>query len=274
MQDVDPLSAEPTVRAILDTLHRALPRVALAVGIVLAGWLVARLMRALVRHVLLRWRDRQAARGQTPRWAHMVEQGRPGQIVGGTVYWTIMLVTVMTATEVLGLRVISAWLASVAGYIPRLAAAAVVIFAASIAGRLLGRGVVRAAALAGSPHAARLGALVRTALLAAAVLMGLQQLGIDVSLITTTFLIGLAAMVAGTALAFGLGARPFVSQILAMHYVNRNFRVGERIRIDDIEGRIIRFTPTSIILDTESGEASVPALDITTRPSFRLPREA
>jgi RNase P/RNase MRP subunit p29 len=99
-------------------------------------------------------------------------------------------------------------------------------------------------------------------MLAAAVLMGLQQIGIDVSLITTTVLIVLSALVAGTALAFGLGAQSFVAQILAMHYVQKSFRIGERLRIEGIEGRIIRFTATAVILDTEAGEASVPALDL------------
>lgn len=272
---IDPLSAQPTTRAIVETFRWVMPRVLLAAAVVVAGWIVARALRAMARRLLGRWRARQPVPPVGAGWVGIVDEGRPGQLIGGTVYWIVMLAAIMTATEVLGLRVITTWLASAASYIPRVLAAAALVIAASVGGKLLGRAVVRAAAMAGAPYASRLGNLAQAALIAAAVLMGLQQIGVDVSLITTTVLIVLGALVAGTALAFGLGARPFVAQILAMHYVQKSFQIGDRIRVaQEAEGRIIRFTSTAVILDSEEGETSVPALDLTTRPSTRLPREA
>lgn len=274
MKILDALSAQPTTRAILETFRSVMPRILLAVVVVVAGWIIARVLRAMVRRLLGRWHPRPTGGPAGAGWAEIVDEGRPGQLIGGTVYWIVMLAAIMTATEVLGLRVITTGLTSAARHIPRLLAAALLVIAASVGSKLLGRAVVRAAAMAGSPYAARLGSLAQMVLIAAAVLMALQQIGVDVSLITTTLLIVLAALVAGTALAFGLGARPFVAQILAMHYVQKTFQIGDRIRAQDAEGRIIRFTSTAVILDCEEGETSLPALDLTTRPSLRLPREA
>jgi len=274
METVDSFSSLPTTQAIVTTLRWVVPRVALAAAILFLGWVVARILRAVARRLLARWSARQPAMEAGGRWAELVDQGRPGQLLGWAVYWIAILAAVMTATEVLGLSVVTTWLGSVAGYVPRLLAAAILVFAASIGSKLLGQAVVRAATVAGSRYASRLGNLVQVVLTSAAVLMALQQVGVDVSFITTTVLIVLSAVVAGTALAFGLGARTFVSQILAMHYVQKSFQIGERVRVREAEGRIIRFTSTAVILDSEGGETTVPALDLTTHPTVRLPKEA
>ena len=274
MEIVDNLQDLPTTRAIVTAFRSILPRVLLAAAVVVAGWIVGRALRSMARRLLGRWRARHPEVAGGAGWAGIVEEGRPGQVVGGTVYWLVMLAAIMTATEVLGLKVITTWLASLAESIPRLLAAAVLVIAAAVGGRLLGRAVVRAAAMTGSPHAGRLGSLAHVALIAAAVLMALQQFAIDVSLITTPLLVLLAAVMAGTALAFGLGARTFVAQILAMHYVQKSFQIGDRIRAQGAEGRIIRFTSTAVILDAAEGESSLPALDLTTHPAVRMPREA
>jgi small-conductance mechanosensitive channel len=63
----------------------------------------------------------------------------------------------------------------------------------------------------------------------------------------------------GAALAFGFGGRDLVANILSAHYVHRIYQVGQVVRIDGIEGRIVRITETSVILECAEGDVSVPA---------------
>jgi hypothetical protein len=46
---------------------------------------------------------------------------------------------------------------------------------------------------------------------------------------------------------------------LSAHYVHRLYQVGQVVRIDGIEGRIVRITETSVIMECEEGDVSVPA---------------
>ena len=68
-----------------------------------------------------------------------------------------------------------------------------------------------------------------------------------------------AALLFGFALAFGLGARTLVSNLIAAHHLRDVLEPGQEIRIGDWEGTVLEVAATAVILDTESGRVSVPA---------------
>ena len=110
------------------------------------------------------------------------------------------------------------------------------------------------------------------AILIGAGLVAVEQLGIDVSLLTTLILIVLSALFGGAALAFGLGGRDWVANVLSAHYVSRLYQVGQTIRVSDVEGRIVRITETVVILETADGEVAVPAGTFSSGPSTLILR--
>jgi small-conductance mechanosensitive channel len=69
----------------------------------------------------------------------------------------------------------------------------------------------------------------------------------------------LAATAGGLALGFGLGARAKVSNLLAMRYVAETYRVGQMVRVGQVDGRIVKIGTASVVLDTPEGRAFVPA---------------
>ena len=68
-----------------------------------------------------------------------------------------------------------------------------------------------------------------------------------------------AALAGAVALSFGLGAGSTVANIISARYVRSNYRVGQQIRIMDMEGRILEMLPTGVILDTDKGRTFIPA---------------
>ena len=92
-----------------------------------------------------------------------------------------------------------------------------------------------------------------------AVILGIEQIGIDTLFISVLAGIILATMLGGLALAFGLGARTHVSNIIAVKQLRQTYQSGDRIRIGDIEGRVQDITVTKVIIETETGSVSVPA---------------
>jgi hypothetical protein len=63
----------------------------------------------------------------------------------------------------------------------------------------------------------------------------------------------------GVALAFGLGARTAVSNIIGSHYMRQLVRVGQTVRLGAVQGEIEAITPTSIVLRSAEGRVIVPA---------------
>src|SRR5690606_24384036 len=73
------------------------------------------------------------------------------------------------------------------------------------------------------------------------VLMGLNQAGIDTSLITNNISIILGVIFASVALAFGLGSKDIVREILYSYYLRKSVQVGDKVKIDadNVEGTIV-----------------------------------
>src|SRR3569832_1346770 len=64
-----------------------------------------------------------------------------------------------------------------------------------------------------------------------AVVIGIDQVGINVSFLVVIVAIILGMIFGGMALAFGLGARQVVSNIVATHYVRQMYQIGDSVAI-------------------------------------------
>lgn len=228
-----------------------------AVLILLVGFVAAALLGRLARRLVAR----------SARWIGNFQPGamsvahldRVQKAVGSAIYWLVVVCAVMAATETLGLPVVTAWLSSVATFLPRVAVAILIIALGTVTARV-GRHIVSSAAGSASVASAeRLGRVTEMALLLGTALVAIEQLGIDISFLKSTLLILLGGLLAGAALAFGTGGRDLVANILSAHYVHRLYQVGQVVRIDGVEGRIVRITETSVILECAEGDVSIPA---------------
>jgi hypothetical protein len=210
------------------------------------------------------------ARRLIAKSAHFIGTLQPGGLsmphferveraVGGAVYWLVIVCAVMAATETLGLPVVTAWLSGVATFLPRIAVAIMIVALGTVAARVTRHVVIRTARTANVTSADRLGRVTELALLLATALVAVEQLGIEISFLKATLLILLAGLLAGAALAFGFGGRDLVANILAAHYVHRLYQVGQVVRIDGVEGRIVRIAETSVILESAEGDVAIPA---------------
>ena len=83
-----------------------------------------------------------------------------------------------------------------------------------------------------------LGSIVRILLMAIVVIIVIEQVGLDVTLLTNLFTSVLTIVVAGLALAFGLGGREVARNVLAGFYARELFAVGDVVVIDEVEGTL------------------------------------
>ena len=96
-----------------------------------------------------------------------------------------------------------------------------------------------------------------------AVVTGIDQVGVESRFLIAALTIVIAAVIGGAALAFGLGARTAVSNIIGAHYLRQTYRVGQTVRIGSVEGSIVAMTTTAVILETGGGRVLVPAKEFS-----------
>ncbi len=259
------------LRDVSRSVAPTIPALVGAALLVLAGWLIGRLLAWLARravHGLLGRLAQRPALQSAIAGSGAAEQV-PG-VIGGFVFWVVLVFFVAAAMESLGLPVVTASLSRVAYYLPNVLAALVVVFAGLIAGKVVGGAVARAAASAGMAFGPVIGGTVRATVLLVAVVVAVEQVGIQADILIVIVGVVVGTTLAGAGLAFGLGARTAVSNIIASHYVAQVYRVGQTIRVAGIEGKIVETTPTAVFVSAPQGRVMVPAKQFSEEASVLL----
>ena len=236
-----------------------LPSILGALALILIGWLAARLLRRWTLSAssrLNRWLDRILRTGQTQRLRLSPALVR---LTGNLVFWVVMLGFVTAAAEVARLDTLSRWLERLVGYLPQLFFGVLIMAAGFLVGGIVRDLVYDALASVGVAQRSLIGKLAQAVTVLAAIVIGIDQIGIDVTFVTTMLAIVLGGGVLGFSLAFGLGTRRVVANLGASHSLQRHFSVGQRARFGEVEGEILDFTPTGVVLATEQGRTHVPA---------------
>jgi len=248
-----------------------LPNLIGAIALALLGWLLAYILRIVICRLLQYVLERLSrskyftARMQTQR----LYQAMP-RILSSIFYWLVLIFFLVAAVEVLGLQVISDMLHQAVRYIPHVFVATLIIFTGIFLGDFLRNWVMKIALRARVSRADLLGRTVQVLLVIISVLLAIDQLGIDSRVLILLLVITLGSIFAGAALAFGLGAGPMVSNIIACHYLQRHYEVGQRIRIGQMEGSITAITRTAVILETTEGCVQIPARRFSEEISIQI----
>lgn len=245
--------------AIVEPIAAYLPRVLAAVAVLVAGWLLARLLRALTVRLVTGIDRLWHAVILRSRLEQLQPRHPPARIVGEMVFWLTILFVVASAAEILGMGVFVNWLSAVVAYLPVLAAGLLIVLAGFVLSSLARDLVSSTAASAGIVQGDLLGRVVQGLVLLTAVVVGVDQMGVDVQFLATIAAVAVGALLGGGALAFGLGARSLAANVIAAQQVRKHYRAGDRVRVRDVEGAILEIGTTSVVLDTGDGRVTVPA---------------
>jgi len=247
-----------------------LPSLLAATVLVLLGWLLAHLLRAAMNRLIPRLSKLIPSRAIQQGLRTSGIERIATDLVAGVLFWLVMILFLAAATETLGLPVVSTLVSGLARYLPSILAAALIVLAGVVLGNITRTATATAATSAGLAYGDLLGRTAQIVILLVASVVAVDQVGIDSTFLMVTLAIVLLATLGGMALGFGLGARTIVSNLLAAHYLLQNYKVGQRVRVGDTEGRIMEITNGAVILDTPTGRALVPAHQFSVATSVLL----
>jgi hypothetical protein len=222
MDKIDML-LEPA-RAFLAQTGAFLPRLLLAVVVLILGWLAAKIARfAIVRglrainfHVLA---ERAGTDGFLKRG------GVPADTVGifGLVaYWGVLLAALTIAFNGVGLTYITDLLRQVLLFVPHVVVALLIVLFGSYLARLVGTSVTAYCKGAGVQDAALLGRIAQYAIVVVVILVAFDEMSVGGQIVRASFLIILGGIVLGLALAFGLGGRRWAAAMLERWWPTRD----------------------------------------------------
>ena len=204
------------VRVFLVQVGEILPRLLLALLVLVAGYFIARLVKFVVVkalragnfHVLS---DRAGIDG-------FLRDGGVGagttEILGLLFYWLVILASLVIGFNGLGLNYITDLLVKVLLFLPHVMVALLVLVFGAYFARFIGNAVCAYAKKLHLQDGELLGRLAQYAILTFVVLIALDQVNIGGDIVRQTFLIVLAGLVFALALAFGIGGKDWAAELL------------------------------------------------------------
>jgi hypothetical protein len=180
-------------------------------------------------------------------------------LIGNVVFWVVVLIFAATAARVGRLDAFTAWLDRIVAYLPTLLAGGLIALAGYLVSTLIRDVVSATVASTGSGQADLFGFIAQSAVFLSAVVIGLDQIGIDVTLLITLLGIVVGGSLLGIVFAFGFGARTFVGNLIAAQQLRQILEPGTVVRVAEEEGQVLEITPTSIVLVGAKGRLMVPA---------------
>jgi hypothetical protein len=224
MTDVD-MMLQP-VRVFLSHVGDFLPRLALALVVLGAGWVLAKLARFAIAKGL-RAINFNVVTERAGLDGFLAQGGIRTDTVGlfGLIaYWLVILAALIIAFNGLGLTYITELLREVVLFAPRVVVALLILAFGAYFARFLGTSVTTYCRNVGIQDAEFLGKLGQYAIMVFVVLIALDQVNVGGEIVRQSFLIILAGVVFALALAFGLGGRERAAELLERWWPQRSDR--------------------------------------------------
>jgi len=223
------------IRASLHQVGAFLPRVLLAIAILIAGWLIAKAVRFTLVKALRAVNfdvitDKAGIDTFLRRGGGEVDTIR---VLGALAYWLVILAAVMIAFNSLDLAYVTDLVGRIVLFVPRVMVAVVVLVFGAYSARFVATALTAYLSNVGVGEAALVGRLSQYAIMVFVVLIALDQLGLG-EILRQTFLILLAAIALGLALAFGLGGQRRAAELIERWTKSRDDADQDRSRTKSV----------------------------------------
>lgn len=213
MENVNML-LEP-IRESLHQIGAFLPRILLAIVILVIGWLVAKAVRfAIIRSLRALNFNVVTEKAGVDRF---LQQGGSDldtiRVLGTLFYWLAILAALMVAFNTLDLAYVTDLIGRIVLFVPKVMVAVVILVFGAYFARFVATAVTTYLRNLGMGEGDLIGRLSLYAIMIFVVMIALDQIGLG-EIIRETFLIIVAAAALGLALAFGLGGRRHAAALL------------------------------------------------------------
>lgn len=250
---------EETFSGLSQQVVQYTPQLLGTVGLLLLGWALAKAL-ALSTRKLVEGLDALFVRFMHAESIHRERIQRSyALIISKLVFWVVMIFFMAVSANVLGWDLFSGWLDRIVNYLPGLVTGLFIILAGILLGSVTRAAIQGATQKAAPEQSAMMARVVQVVIVFSAVIIGVEQIGLNIGFLSTLIVVVVAVLLSGAALAFSLGARGLVANIIGAQYTRRHCRVGDVIRLGTVEGEVIEIGQAGIVVATEEGKAVIPA---------------
>ena len=224
--------------------------------VILVGLIVAKIFKMLAKKVLKI--SGLATLGEKVRFNEImkkagIEKGLD-DIMATLVHYIVIIVFIVSAAEILGIKVVLETLNKFIVYLPHVLGAFIILIITLFVAKYIKDKTASVLTNLNIGYAWIVSSSLEIIVIVFGILIALDELGFEMAVFTTNITIIIAGVVLAVVLSIGLGSRSIVSNILSRYYINQLFSIGDEVTLAGKKGKIIKITPVSVVLKTEQGE--------------------
>lgn len=227
-----------------------------AIVILIIGYIVARIVKWIIVKSLKKVKvdDYFRDTGLLESLRGVGFTGIP-ELIGLLVFWFIFLSFIAIALNYLKFDQVAEFVNLINLYLPRVIGAALIMLAGLWFGTWAAGRMKEPAEEADLPITSdTLSAIVKWLVVFIALVLALGLLGVDTTILVTTFTILIAAIAAAIAISFGLGGRGVAANVSAYAAVEKALRIGDEVTIGENSGTVLLIGRYATTLKNSSGD--------------------
>lgn len=230
-------------------------------AMLLLGWLLAKFIAFLIKKTMQAVKlDERMAGSPVQQFLTKAQIKRsPSRLLSRFFFWFVFLTILVGLFDAWGWTAISANVSALIGYFPNvLLAVAILVGGLAIAGWL--KKTTQEVFASYSLRSARVMSSILFYVLALIVIIStLDQLQLNVDLLTSNVMIIVGGIVLAFAIGYGLSAREILPHIIASFYLRNHYRSGQKIRIGELEGTIREINNIHVVIENGTETIVIPA---------------
>jgi Mechanosensitive ion channel, conserved TM helix len=209
-------------------LAEFLPRLIVMVAIILLGWIIAVVLRSIVRLVLRGLQlDRLSEQSGASHLLQKATLPSLSELVSRSVFWLSWLGFMVLGVSVLGISSLQNQMSRFFLFLPQVFVALLILLAGMLAANFFSRAALLAAVNAGYPSPRMLSGTIRLIIVAMAISMALEQVGLGTHTVLMAFSIVFGALMLGLAIAFGFGGQDLAKGVLEKYFRENHKNNGD-----------------------------------------------
>ena len=250
----------------LGTLAEVAPKIISALTVLILGWIIAKVVEKVVKRILKTIKvDKLAEKLNEIDIVHRANiKFVPSIFISKLLYYFLMFVFFMAATEVLGMKSISDLMTSIINYIPNLISALIVLVAGVLIADFLKNIVLTACQSLNIPAAKLIANVVFYFIFLNVIMITLKQANLQTNFMETNISIILGGVVLAFAIGYGLASRGLMTNFIANFYNKEKVQIGDTISIEGIKGEVVDMDNSTFTLKADDRRIVFPLGKLTT----------
>ena len=253
-----------SLNAMGEKIMVTLPNVIGAIIILILGWLITKIIVYILKKALkLAKIDRLSEKvNQMNLFGKAQFKFKAIPAIAAFVKWIMFLVFLIIAADIMSWDIVSREIGNLLRYLPRLFSAIALfmigIYIAKFVKKAI-QGFYESFDLAGAKIISNLVFYIIAVIIT---ITALNQAGIDTTVVTNNVTIILGAFLLAISIGFGLGSKEVIGDLLRTFYTRKNYEVGDKVKLMDVEGSIEAIDNICMTLSTTEGKVIIPIKDV------------